>query len=444
MARRTHLAVHPKLLRRMTVAIVTISMASAPSLVRADDGVDPRTVEGVAKDTPRMERATAAGLRDVGRLLGLSPVKSSYTVVTRDIDDDGWADVFIGHHGAGPAELYMNENDGSRSLGLVRVATFKDTLHDRTDRHGCTIADVNLDGLDDIFCAKGARTGTAIKWNELWMQEPEGVWTDRAHAFGVEDIWGRGRFPRFMDLNHDRWPDLFIGNNIPRKDEHVTPNRTYINKRGRRFHQVKLGVTRQIGDTCTAVADYDRNGWQDLLVCGLHRLYLYRRVPGGFKEVTARVGLSTVEPRAASFAHLNRDHRLDLVITTARQVQVRLQRPDHTFGPASARFKVQFGHGLTVGDPDGDGDDDIYVVEGCVGGVNMDDWLLVNAGGGQKFGMRRVARVSKGCGDTAATLDFDHDGLDDFVVLNGGGMDQPHILDGPDQLLTLGGWVPSP
>jgi hypothetical protein len=36
--------------------------------------------------------------------------------------------------------------------------------------------------------------------------------------------------------------------------------------------------------------------------------------------------------------------------------------------------------------------------------------------------------------------DFDRDGLQDVVVLNGGGNAQPLDLDGPDQLLTMGGW----
>ena len=36
-------------------------------------------------------------------------------------------------------------------------------------------------------------------------------------------------------------------------------------------------------------------------------------------------------------------------------------------------------------------------------------------------------------------VDFDHDGAQDIVVLNGGGNDQPLDLNGPDQLLTLGG-----
>jgi hypothetical protein len=45
-----------------------------------------------------------------------------------------------------------------------------------------------------------------------------------------------------------------------------------------------------------------------------------------------------------------------------------------------------------------------------------------------------------GCGDIAAAFDWDGDGADEIMVLNGGGTSQPLDLDGPDQLLTFGDW----
>jgi hypothetical protein len=131
---------------------------------------------------------------------------------------------------------------------------------------------------------------------------------------------------------------------------------------------------------------------------------------------------------------------LDLVLATARRVQVRLQRPDHTYGQPVLDLPIRHGHGLAVGDPDGDGDTDVYLVEGCVRGRNMPDWLLVNEAGPSAYEPRRVARVQDGCGDTAEAIDFDGDGMDEFVVLNGGGTDQA-LPRGPEQLLTLGSWM---
>ena len=62
----------------------------------------------------------------------------------------------------------------------------------------------------------------------------------------------------------------------------------------------------------------------------------------------------------------------------------------------------------------------------------------INAGNGRTWTSARVPRDVDGCGDAAATIDFDHDGMDDVVVINGGG----RRGRGPDQLLTMGDWSP--
>ena len=201
-----------------------------------------------------------------------------------------------------------------------------------------------------------------------------------------------------------------------------------------------MGVSREIGNTCTVVADFDADGRSDLLICGRHRLFLFRRLKHEFRDVRERAGLPIMRSTAARFADLDGDGDLDLVSITVDRLGVRMQLSEHTFGPVVTRVALQHGHGLAVGDPDGDGDIDIYVVEGCVAREEQNDWLLVNDGSGTRFDLRRVPAADGGCGDTAEAIDVDRDGMDEFVVLNGGGKDQPLDLDGPVQMLTLGGW----
>jgi hypothetical protein len=432
----------PALAKGALAAVVALSTLSQTSGAQAQEVEEefggPSLVAGLDRTSPWMEVAAPAGLRDLGPLVGLHPHALSYSVVVRDMNVDGWPDLFIGRH-SWAAVLFLNEVEGGEAVRFARSAVLRDEIHHRNDRHGCAASDVDLDGLQDVYCAKGARKGTARKWNELWMQNSDGTFTDRAFAYGVQDVWGRGRFPVFLDLNHDPYPDLFVGNQIPRRDRHLTPNRTFVNQDGERFAEVRIGVTREIGNLCSVAADDNRNGWEDLLVCGADRLMLYRARPSGFRNVTEEVGLPDVRATAARFAHLSRDGLLDLVLTTVRGLQVRLQRPDHSYGPPVLSLPIRHGHGVAVGDPDGDGDEDIYVVEGCVRGRNMPDWLLVNGPGPSAFEPRSVARVQDGCGDTAEAIDFDGDGKDEFVVLNGGGTEQS-LPRGPEQLLTLGSW----
>ena len=198
-------------------------------------------VAGVVALTTTSE-AHAPLVRDVGPMVGFRRHESSYTIAVADVNHDGWPDVLIGHHGSRPAELFMNQPDGSGGTwGFEPVFRLVDDIHDRPDRHGCIFGDPNLDHMIDILCMKGARQGLAKKWNELWYQGPKGTWTDKAHRWGVEDVWGRGRHAAWIDLNGDRWPDLFLGNDEPRYDKHTTPNRTYVNVDGKRFRQVDLG-----------------------------------------------------------------------------------------------------------------------------------------------------------------------------------------------------------
>ncbi len=384
-------------------------------------------------------------VRDVGQQLRLRPHTESYYVEVLDWNGDGWDDLLISHHGSLRAQLFENhvaKKGPPRSLWYHAVFQFGDSIHHRVDRHGCTAADVNLDGLVDVLCEKGADIGTIKKWNELWIQGPAGVWTDEAHAYGVEDIWGRGRFPAFIDLNHDRYPDLFLGNDYPRQDAHPTLNRTYINEHGVRFREVNMGVTRPDGNMCSQAIDYDRNGWQDLLVCGRFGLELFRRTRAGFTLANGRSNVSDAVARAARLVDVSGDHRPDLVTVQQQLLTVQIQQPDHTFGPVVFRRPLSAGHGLAVGDINGDGAPDILVVEGCVDRVNVEDVLLMNRGDGRGYTQKPVPHVALGCGDHAAAVDFDRDGMADFVVLNGGGFDQPLDLKGPDQVLTMGTWQP--
>jgi hypothetical protein len=337
------------------------------------------------------------------------------------------------------ATVHLSEIDGGAPSGFVTSWRFHDDLHGRVDRHACAVSDVDLDGLRDVYCAKGARQGTVRKWNELWIQEPDGTFTDRASEYRVEDVWGRGRIPLFLDLDHDRWPDLFVGNDAVRADGRPTPNRTFVGGKGG-FRQVRLGVTTEIGGRCAAAADYDANGWDDLLVCGDDRIHLFRRQASGFRDVTERSGLPPVAATAARFGDFDGDGRVDLVYLHERGVTVALQGRGRRFSVAR-RLPLRHGHGLAVGDADGDRDQDIFVVQGCVNGRDEPDWFL-RVGPEGTFTPKRVARVPAGCGDTAEAFDFDGDGMDDFVVLNGGGAGETEGHRGPEQLLTFGDWRP--
>jgi hypothetical protein len=415
-------------MRRLAIPLLAVLLA-ALALPPAASGISHPTV------------------RDVGPMVGFRRWESSYTIAVADVNGDGWDDVLIGHHGSRPAELFMNQPLDGRSIGFEPVHQFVDTIHGRPDRHGCIWGDPNLDGLLDLVCAKGAQQGTAKKWNELWIQGPPGVWHDEAHRWGIEDVWGRGRHPDWIDLNHDKYPDLFIGNDEPRADNHTSPNRTYVNVGGTHFRQVNLGITKQDGSSCEQTVDINHDGWDDLLLCGDKRTILYVRDGNRFVDEGARYGVPA-EPvvNGAQITDVSGDGIPDLVLVALHSLTVRLGTTDGSFGPPVLSMPMGHGHGLAIGDVDGDGTPDIYAVDGCVSRVNRPDLLLLNGANGRDWTQVSLPPLPPGplagCGDTASMLDLDRDGAMDIVVLNGGGNDQPLDLNGPDQLLTMGSWQP--
>ena len=109
------------------------------------------------------------------------------------------------------------------------------------------------------------------------------------------------------------------------------------------------------------------------------------------------------------------DGVLDLVLVHLDGLEVRLgDRATAPSGRPCTHAPARHGHGLAVGDVDGDGTPDIYAVDGCDNRVNAPDVLLLNGGDGRTWTQLALPPLPPGelagCGDTAAMVDFDRDG----------------------------------
>jgi hypothetical protein len=339
-------------------------------------------------------------------------------------------------HGDGPARLF--HNDGGH-FTEIDAGAFPDT-----DRHDCAWGDPNVDGRPDIYCTHGADSGYGRGPNELWIQQPDRTFVNEASAWGVLDEFGRGRRTTFLDVNHDAYPDLFVGNEYPRKDGNLSPDRLFINVGGTAFRDAsEYGLDLELGAICAQSADYDGDGWDDLLICGQfgHGLLLYRNVGGSrFADVTDAVGLAGYSPSAV-LVDLNGDHRLDLALVKSTTVLVRIQR-DGVFGlPIVVRTGLAAPRWIAAGDVNRDGRADLYVVQSCDQDLltNHPDLTLLNNGAGTKFVDSQIPEADLGCGDVASPIDFDRSGTTDFVVMNGYGSTPTHMARGPVQLISFQG-----
>jgi hypothetical protein len=362
-------------------------------------------------------------VRDVGRRLGLPRATESWSVEVGDLDPDGVPDVVISYHGS--VVFYRNTSPGLDVM--FRVVG--------SDPHDCTIADVNIDGLGDVYCTRGGGRGTIEKDNKLWMQTvgPPVGFENLAAAYRVVDRWGRGRRTTFVDIDHDPFPDLFVGNATDRPNGRWSPNRTFVNAAGAEFDERRLGLTHEQGAGCVQAFDHDRDGWDDLLLCGNRRLYLYRNRAGtGFRDVARARGIRMRGIRSAWLADLNADGRAELTTVSASAVTIRPGIRRGRFGAPVYSRRLSAGRWVAVGDFDGRRGSDLLVVQTCLGSRNVPDLLLVSRRGRWRFGRVRFRQARRGCGDVAAATDLNADGRDEFIVLNG----NPQKAEGPVQVLT--------
>ena len=237
------------------------------------------------------------------------------------------------------------------------------------------IADVNGDGLDDVFV--GGSAGIA---GRLFLQTKEGRFTEISQgepwlADKAYEDWGA----LFFDANGDGKPDLYVASCGYRlaPESALLQDRLYVNAGGGRFVRDSLALPDM--RTCTSAvraADFNRDGRMDLFVGGRlsvrdypapTRSYLLRNDGGRFTDVTDQVAPELVRPGGmitdAAWVDLDGDGRVDLV--TAGEWM-----PLQFFHNDGARFRNAtrdtrlppmrgWWYSLAVGDFDRDGHPDL-------------------------------------------------------------------------------------
>ena len=405
-------------------------VCDAPTTVAASDtavDVRPAPTDVAGRPDPAALNGSVEAV-DVAAAAGLPTASQSWGATAADFDGDGRDDLFIGRHGA-RARLYLNEG-----------GTYVDSelKFGGGDRHACAAADIDGSGLSDLYCAFGASRGTGTKHNQLWL-DPGRAPVLHETAGGATEPLGRGRQPRFFDIDEDGDVDLFVGQETKRMDGQPSTNRGYLQVGPAQFEAAELpGIDIGLATEAIDIADYDGDGREDMLfvywdkraVAPTSGIRLYRNQEGtGFADVTAKAGIKSIGERDATLADLDGDGQLDLVQLSPGQVIASLARGGR-FERAWAQ-EVSEGTALAAGDADGDGDIDLYVLQGK-SDDGAHDLILRNDGDGTSFSTIDVPEVRGGSEDDVIALDYDTDGRTDFLALNG-----RNSVKGPVQLITL-------
>jgi len=294
---------------------------------------------------------------------------------------------------------------------------------------------------------------------ETWTPEKTGITWTHDNALSPRRYLPESMGPgvAIFDYDNDGWMDLYFVNSGPCdffQPAKPLRNALYRNNRDGTFTDVteEAGVAGRDFGLGVAAADYDGDGWTDLLVTTYGRLILYHNNHDGtFTDVTKAAGLD--EPglfTSAVWFDSDNNGLLDLFVCHFVKYSKSLERDcstnglhhycypitydpwpsrlyksngDGTFTDVSASSGIgqHLGKGLGVvaTDINNDGLMDLFVANDSVA-----DFLYLNKGGGKFEEIGFEAGVAYGADGAARSgmgvdaFDFDGDGRQDLYVAN--------------------------
>ncbi|MGD8486344.1 MAG: VCBS repeat-containing protein [Chloroflexota bacterium] len=365
-------------------------------------------------------------VKDMARASGLAQWTMTFDGFAADIDGNGYRDVFYSRHGTIKPRLALNQGG--------RFSNAPTSAFGSVDRHGCDQGDIDGDGQKDILCAVGASRGKAVKRHELSLKPHRSGRELAMDVLGASDPFGRGRHVAVFKLNKDKYPEVFIANAPDRNDGFPGYNRFYRNVGGTLEPAPGVGLDTSHGAECVVATDVDKDGDQDLAYCTQYGfdgraagLRLMRNEKGVLKDRTKGQEIRQIGDIDVAFADVTGDRRKDLI----QLAPTRLRVSKWTGAGYRKIYEIRItdAWALAAGDASGDGLADIYIVRGN-DKQNKPDRLLVSKQKGTRFASIKIPTTSKGSADDVIALDYDKNGLTDFVVLNG------RIKKGPIQLLA--------
>jgi len=360
-----------------------------------------------------IERTDAAGLTGIVGGLNLKQA---------DFDNDGFLDVLV-LRGAWmsygqPNSLLRNRGDGTFE-DVTEAAGLLDAYSTQT----ADWADYDGDGWLDLYVGNES-VGRRRNPNQLFRNNGDGTFSDVAAAVGA-DVVGFTKGVVWGDYDNDGDPDLYIS--LMREPNVLLANEGPAAGGGWSFRDVtsEAGVAEPVTSFPVWFWDFDNDGWLDLYASGylaqvgdvaaehlgqphdalVPRLYRNNR-DGTFTDVAASAEIDKIQyVMGSNYGDLDSDGYPDFYVGTGDPVYESMMANRMFRNDAGLRFQevtssggfghVQKGHGVSFGDVDNDGDQDIMV---NMGGAFSSDLsrnvLFENPGHGHHWVTLRLEGVT--------------------------------------------------
>jgi enediyne biosynthesis protein E4 len=262
------------------------------------------------------------------------------------------------------------------------------------------VADVNGDGLEDVFIGGGAGQNS-----QLYFQQKDGSF--KGETFDDRDAEKVKAL--FFDANNDGKMDLYVahGSNEFETNSPLLQDRLYINQGGKLVYDPNALPNMPITTGAICATDIDNDGDLDLFIGGMmqqqrypypSKSYLLQNEKGKFKDVTPSVLQSIGMVRTAIFTDYDKDGDKDLMLTGEWMNVEIFENKKGGFSKANIKgldATRGMAHSIIAYDFDGDGDE---------------DYIIGNLGLNNKFKKDSTKHFH------IFSTDFDNNGVNDVVL----------------------------
>ncbi|MCR9289489.1 MAG: VCBS repeat-containing protein [Bacteroidetes bacterium] len=367
-------------------------------------------------------------------------------VAVGDINNDGLTDIYLSAN-QNPTKLYLNKGDFEFE-DITEKAGVSGNSGKRAWKTGVSMADVNGDGWLDIYVCQVGFYKAINGQNELYINNQDGTFTEKAAAFGL-DFKGFSQQAAFFDYDWDGDLDLYLLNHSVHSAETFTSaeNRQIRDEEaGDRFYKNENGKFIDVSENAgisggsmgyglgVVIADLNNDGWSDIYVTNdFHEndyLY-YNNGNGTFREdIKNSVGHTSTFSMGCDIADFDNDGWLDIVTLDMKPESEKVLKAsagiDHynkhqhkiSYGyhPQFPRNHLQRNMGILSTNDEILEDDKLEVA----GTVNGNPPLFLSKEGAKFADIAQLSKVATTDWSWSSLLaDFDNDGWKDLYITNG-------------------------
>lgn len=335
-------------------------------------------------------------------------------VAIGDINNDGLPDIFMTAN-QGKNKLFLNKGDLHFEDITVKAGIFKNQKWST----GVTIADINGDGLLDIYvCASGNIKGDKRR-NALYMNQGNLSFKEEADKYNLVNEGGYNTQALFFDYDHDGDQDVFLIGYDCTVSTNAYPEASMRNfrntKTGDKLLRNDNGIFTDVTDSAgifgasfgfgmgVMVADLNSDNWPDIYVSNdfFEKDYIYINQRNGkfLEQSSSWLGHMSQASMGGDIADINNDGLADIFTTDMLpEDDYRLKKNTRfdEFDVYKRRYQKGYHHQLTSNMLHLNNGDNTFSEIAQYSGVNATDW---------SFG--------------SLIFDMDNDGWKDLIVCNG-------------------------